>query len=390
MDRDEAIRLLKGGPDGIREWDRRRGQDEEIPVLRGVDLRDAFLGQADLRDAVLRRADLRRAALGLADLRGADLRGADFSGAFLGHADLRRAVLRRADLHGAALGSAVLRGADLRGADLSHADLRVADLSHADLRGADLRGAQLRGAHLGQAVCSDTSFGDVDLSAVKGLESIRHGGPSSVGVDTLVRSRGKIPETFLRGCGVPDSVIANLSASIGAMEPIQFSSCFLSHGSKDQPFAARLHGRMEREKLRVWDAPEDLRGGRKSVDQIDRAIRAHDKLLLVLSKASMASDWVRQEITWAVERERREGRRVLFPIGLSPWKEIEAWTAFDPDLGQDVAQVVREYQIPDFSKWQDQDAFEAAIARLLEDLKAPTSADEKTKEPGRKGLPKRP
>ena len=380
MDRDEAIRLLKGGPDGIREWDRRRGQDEEIPVLRGVDLRDAFLGQADLRDAVLRRADLRRADLGLADLRGADLRGADFSGAFLGHADLRRAVLRRADLHGAALGSAVLRGADLRGADLSHADLR----------GADLSGAQLRRAHLGQAVCSDTSFGDVDLSAVKGLESIRHRGPSSVGVDTLVRSRGKIPETFLRGCGVPDSVIANLHAAIGAIEPIQFSSCFLSHSSKDQPFADRLHGRMEQEKLRVWDAPEDLRGGRKSVDQIDRAIRAHDKLLLVLSKASMASDWVRQEITWAVERERREGRRVLFPIGLSPWKEIEAWTAFDPDLGQDVAQVVREYQIPDFSKWQDQDAFEAAFARLLEDLKAPTSADEKTKKPGRKGLPKRP
>jgi hypothetical protein len=390
MDRDEAIRLLKGGPDGVREWDRRRRQDEEIPVLRGVDLRDAFLGQADLRDAVLRRADLRRAALGLADLRGADLRGADFSGAFLGHADLRRAVLRRADLHGAALGSAVLRRADLRGADLSHADLRGADLSHADLRGADLSGAQLRRAHLGQAVCSDTSFGDVDLSAVKGLESIRHRGPSSVGVDTLVRSRGKIPEAFLRGCGVPNSVIANLNASIGAIEPIQFSSCFLSHSSKDQPFADRLHGRMEQEKLRVWDAPEDLRGGRKSVDQIDRAIRAHDKLLLVLSKASMASDWVRHEIAWAVERERREGRRVLFPIGLSPWKEIQAWAAFDPDLGQDVAKVVREYHVPDFSKWQDQDAFEAAFARLLEDLKAPTSADEKTKKPGRKGLPKRP
>jgi hypothetical protein len=74
------------------------------------------------------------------------------------------------------------------------------------------------------------------------------------------------------------------------MEPIQFSSCFISHSSKDQPFADRLHGRMEQERLRVWDAPEDLRGGLKSVDPIDQASRLYDKLLLVLSKASMASD----------------------------------------------------------------------------------------------------
>jgi hypothetical protein len=38
---------------------------------------------------------------------------------------------------------------------------------------------------------------------VKRLESIKHHYPSTVGVDTLVRSRGRIPDAFLRGCGVP-------------------------------------------------------------------------------------------------------------------------------------------------------------------------------------------
>ena len=47
-------------------------------------------------------------------------------------------------------------------------------------------------------------FADVDLSEVKGLESVGHQGPSTIGVDTLVRSEGEIPEAFLRGCGVPD------------------------------------------------------------------------------------------------------------------------------------------------------------------------------------------
>ena len=66
--------------------------------------------------------------------------------------------------------------------------------------------------------------------------------------------------------------------------------------TQDQAFADRLHSRMVQEKLRVWYPPEDMRGGRKGVDQIDQAIRVHDKLLLVLSKASMESGWVRYEI----------------------------------------------------------------------------------------------
>jgi hypothetical protein len=207
---------------------------------------------------------------------------------------------------------------------------------------------------------------------VKGLEAIKHHAPSTLGVDTLVRSRGKIPAAFLRGCGVPDPLIVHLAAAIGAMRPIQFASCFLSHHPKDQPFADRLHGRLEREKVRVWDAPEDLRGGLASMDQINQANRAHDKLLLVLSKASMASDGVRHEVKGAIEREKREKHRVLFPIGLSPWEDIQAWSAFDLGLGKDVARLVREYPIPDFSSWKDHDAFEAAFARLLEDLKATT------------------
>ena len=33
---------------------------------------------------------------------------------------------------------------------------------------------------------------------------MRHGAPSTVGIDTLNLSRGKIPEVFLRGCGLSD------------------------------------------------------------------------------------------------------------------------------------------------------------------------------------------
>ena len=45
------------------------------------------------------------------------------------------------------------------------------------------------------------------------------------------------------------------------MQPIQFYSCSISHSSKGQAFADRLHSRMVQEKLRIWYAPEDMRGG---------------------------------------------------------------------------------------------------------------------------------
>ncbi|MGA2705779.1 MAG: toll/interleukin-1 receptor domain-containing protein [Isosphaeraceae bacterium] len=214
---------------------------------------------------------------------------------------------------------------------------------------------------------------DLNLAQVIGLENVRHLGPSSIGADTLLQSEDKIPEEFLRGCGVPDGFITYLPSLLGSLQPIQFYSCFISHSSKDADFASRLHSRLRDEKLRVWFAPEDMKGGRTSREQIERAIHLHYKLLLVLSKASMGSPWVEHEIRYALEKEREEKRRVLFPIRICAWKLVKEWKCFDSDTGRDLARVVREYHIPDFSKWKDHDCFEAAFARLLADLKADES-----------------
>ena len=38
MDRDEALKVLGGGVDGVAEWYRRRGEGEEIPNLSGAEM----------------------------------------------------------------------------------------------------------------------------------------------------------------------------------------------------------------------------------------------------------------------------------------------------------------------------------------------------------------
>jgi hypothetical protein len=46
--------------------------------------------------------------------------------------------------------------------------------------------------------------------------------------------------------------------------------------------------------------------------RIDETIRLYDKLLLVLSKTAMGSQWVEQEVETALARERQQGATILF------------------------------------------------------------------------------
>ena len=112
-----------------------------------------------------------------------------------------------------------------------------------------------------------------------------------------------------------------------------------------------------------------MKGGRKLYDQINEAIRVHDKLLLVLSENSIESDWVATEIKKARAREKRENKQMLFPIAIVPYASIKKWELFDPDSGSDLAAEIRSYHIPDFSNWKNHDSYQDIFEKLVKDLK---------------------
>jgi hypothetical protein len=194
-----------------------------------------------------------------------------------------------------------------------------------------------------------------------------HVGPSSIGIDTIYKSKGKSPHIFLRGCGVPENFIEYMASLVGT--GIEFYSLFISYSTKDQEFADRLYADLQAKGVRCWFAPHDLLGGKKTHRQIDEAIRMYDKLPLILSPASMASEWVRTEIAFARKREREQKKEVLFPIALCPFKRIREWEYFDSDIGKDSAREIREYHIPNFSRWRtDHRAYQKEFGKLLKAL----------------------
>ena len=348
---------------------------EHLPILQqGVEVWNAWrrqnrdimpdLSRADLRKANLTKADLTRADLDRADLEEANLVGANLVGANLNRADLFGADLSTAMLMAIYLRGAILRGADLRGADfclavLDEATLTGATLTMADLRFASLRGADLTMADLTELWLQDTVFGDTNLTAVRGLETCHHQGPSILDHRTLARS-GPLPLAFLRGCGLPDALIDYLPSLLN--QPFQFYSCFISYASRDQAFAERLYADLQNKGVRCWFAPEDMKIGDRLRPRIDETIRVYDKLLLVLSKSSVASQWVEQEVETAMARERQQGTTILFPVRVDN-------TVMTLETGWP-ALIRNTRNIGDFRRWKTHDVYQKAFDRLMRDLKA--------------------
>lgn len=338
MANQEHIDILKQGVDAWNQW------RQEHPNIR------PDLTRANPGDAFLNRGDFIGTDLFGASLIWAKLDGSNFSKSTLSHADLSKANLNKARFVGADLIKTKLTGANLSDADFSNADLREADLNRANLCGANFSRAHLGG----------TSFGNVDLQLVKGLELVYHEGPSTVGIDTIYRSGGNIPEAFLKGAGIDDTFITYIRSLVG--KPIDFYSCFISYSSKDEAFAKRLYADLQSSNVRCWFAPEDMRIGDKIRSRIDEAIRQHDKLLLVLSEYSVESTWVEKEVETAFEKERQRSRLVLFPIRLDENVMVttQAWAA----------DIRRTRHIGDFRFWKDHDQYQKAFSRLLHDLKS--------------------
>lgn len=325
----QHVSIALEGPEAINDWHSRNPKK-----------------QLNLRNANLRRANFQNAILNGADLSGADLEWADFRWADLIRAKLSKAVLNRADFH--------------------KADLKNSILEEAILLDTNFEDANLQRASFANAIFSQTRLINTDLRGTKGLDSTIHIGPSVIETETLLKA-GFLPAAFLRGCGLSDGAIkaayAEDADSINEelIKGGEFYSCFISYSSNDSAFVVQLHKDLQTNGVRCWFDKKDMKIGDKILDTIATEIRKHEKLLLVLSKHSVESDWVEDEVHTAFEEERDRKEPIVFPIRLddTAMKSQKAWAG----------KIRSNRHIGDFTQWKNKKGYQTAIKKLLRDLK---------------------
>lgn len=350
----EHVQIVKRGRDAVARWrEQNPGQPLDLNAsymsyaripqvdlsgsdLRNSDLMGASLQRAKLSDCFLNpchlyRANLTQAVLHRALLNGANLRGANLQGADLSSANLDRAILSDANLTGANLSGtnlsranldrAILTDANLTGAALNRTALVRTNLTNANLQGCDLYEAVVNdavvvGAKFDQSIVGYTVFQNCDLRTAEGLDLVRHDAPSTIGVDTIFRSGGRIPETFLRGAGAPESLAAFQRSLLEA--PPLLGDCFIACAAGDLPFAQSLQTDLQGEGIRCWLFPENARGNplverHSSSDQeeVERWVRFYDKLVVVCSASALESETIRNDITQAQERQKGQDKWLL-------------------------------------------------------------------------------
>jgi uncharacterized protein YjbI with pentapeptide repeats len=308
-------------------WYRSQGRTSWVPgvvcTIVGADLRKTNFDDKDLTWIDFVKCNLSRAS---------------FQGAHIGHgrkfllANATRFI--RCSLRGSVfrgyLGSAMFQDCDLRSSEFNAVKASRADFSNSKFSRALLVGSfddvALLSAKLGGSYWHDVRFIDTDLSLAHGLMEADILGPTVLDHRTLWRS-GPLPQEFYRRCGFPEIFVDYLPSMV--QQAINLSSCFISYSSQDGALARRLYLDLQKYKVRTFFAPKDLKIGARIRDDLEAAIHTRDKLLLILSKHSISSQWVEYEVEAAFARERSEGASVLFPITVDDevFRTDKSWAA---------------------------------------------------------------
>ena len=330
-----------------------------------------------------------------------------FNEARIERSNFNNAILIKSKLINTQIGGA-FGGADFFETDLSGATITAyledAFLVSADLSSTRFVGARLKRASFGNNLFRDTIFVLSDLSDVH-ITSLSHIDAGTLAATTWETRRvlqatqeGKLElegndlrevqklaalgmsttKEFFIANGLTQSQVIQIYNNIPKiMTAASRQSVFISYSSADEEFAQKLYAGLRDGGVRAWFAPHDMRGGRTIITQITDAISKAERLILALSEESMRSNWVATEILEARRAERETGTNKLFPVRIVDMEAIRRWQLFHSDTGEDLARVVREYHILDFSSWRDALQMNQSTMQLVRDLQREELENEK-------------
>ena len=95
---------------------------------------------------------------------------------------------------------------------------------------------------------------------------------------------------------------------------------FISHSWKDKHVARRLAGDLQVEGMDVWLDEHKILVGESIHNRVEEGLHECDYLVLLLSRNSLTSTWVNEEINAVRSKEKREKKVILLPVEIEDLK----------------------------------------------------------------------
>jgi len=89
---------------------------------------------------------------------------------------------------------------------------------------------------------------------------------------------------------------------------------FISYSHQNKEFADKLAANLVKKKAHVWVDTWELNVGDSIIDKVQSAIQESSALIVIISKASMESEWCKKELSAGFLRELEEKRVVVLPL----------------------------------------------------------------------------
>tara|TARA_B100000029_G_C17607644_1_gene968004 strand:- start:7591 stop:8316 length:726 start_codon:yes stop_codon:yes gene_type:complete len=230
----------------------------------------------------------------------------------------------------------------------------MADLTGADLRGAQIMNADLESAIFMNAVMAVTKIINCDLKGVIGLDMVDNQGPSTISLDTISKSGGMIPESFLRSAGVAAPLIHSQEVLRDTRR--RYPTVLIIAASADTDLAEKIRHGLAKLDVPTWT----MVGDDEDAVHANRTILSHstyyDSLLILATENSLGSSLTSQYYSELLSTTRVDSKQSITVVSAD---------GILYDRGDRLCTSLKERSVQDLRGWDtSQDKFDV----LLEDL----------------------
>jgi uncharacterized protein YjbI with pentapeptide repeats len=287
-------------------------------VLSFSNMTDSQLSKVQLRRGNLEQSNIAASSICEVDFRNARLGGTGFINSRISNSQFVEAKATAADFSGVHMARCQFESSDLSEVSFHNSKFANCRISRCKIIGADFSGAQFH-----QCVINDIDFS-------RALQTDRM---------QIVDSRTN------------DSNQIQKNPTCSGLK--YFRTCFLSYSWLDNEFVEQLSCTLSEFGVSIYLDKNEMSSTEWIETSLQKAIKSHEVLVLVLSENSEGRDWVKFEIEFA----RTIGIEVIpvvidNPIGEKQW----------------VKDIISAHKTIDFTQWRNENRFSMSRDLLLEHL----------------------